>query len=115
MMETNITQTYPKPFSEQIKYDRQRVIKKEAFGQIYLGFYGNENVSVKRIVAQRVKVMQRIELQIDLNHDNVIKLYTVENDENFWYGAAFSTFLKRNRSRVQKVKKKVIISFLLLK
>lgn len=96
-IDSNVIRAYPKPFSEKIKYNRSSVIKKGAFGQTYLGSYDDGIVSVKRIAAHRAQLKQSIELQIDLDHDNVVKLYTVEDDEDFWYGAAvfFFTFLKR--------------------
>ena len=89
MMNLKIIRAYPKPWSAEIKYDRPILIKKGAFGQIYLGSYNHRKVSVKRIAAHRVQLKQCIDFQINLNDKNVVKLYTVEHDEDFWFGAVF--------------------------
>ena len=76
---------HAKTFSRKIKFDRSDVILKGAFGIVFLGLFNNEIVRVKRIAVHRVKLRQNMDLQINLDHENVVKLFTVEDDEDFWY------------------------------
>jgi serine/threonine protein kinase len=65
----------------EISFDRSEVLGRGGYGKVFKGFWRGRPVAVKRIVLtsdeQEEKSLQR------LDHDNVIKLYHAERDENF--------------------------------
>ena len=76
---------YPKAFSGRIKWNRSNVIQKGAFGLVFLGDYDDKIARVKRIAEHRVQQERNIDLQVSLKHENIVKLLTVEYDEDFRY------------------------------
>ena len=87
MVESN-ERIYPKKVSGEIKCNRTSIVKKGAFGIVFRGVYNNKNVRVKRIAVDRVQQQRHnVDLQVELNHKNVVKLLTVEGDDDFWYYA----------------------------
>jgi serine/threonine protein kinase len=65
----------------EISFDRSEVLGRGGYGKVFKGFWRDRPVAVKRIVLtsdeQEEKSLQR------LDHENVIKLYHAERDENF--------------------------------
>ena len=75
--------TYPKPFSGKIKYDRNDVLG-EGNSTVYRGTYKSKDVAVKRIVLQPSTSADReFTTQTKLDHQNVLKILTVEQDPDF--------------------------------
>lgn len=84
-MDSQICCTYPKPFSGKIIYDRSNMIEKGAFGMVFLGSYDNKKVCIKRISTERVQKKSFVDLKINLDHENIVKLHTVEYNDDFWF------------------------------
>lgn len=70
------------PFSGKIKLDLKSVLGKGNFGSVYEGTYEGRQVAVKRILVENVSPRE-IKLHPTLEHENVLKVYAVEEDENF--------------------------------
>ena len=70
------------PFSGKIKLDLKSVLGNGSFGSVFKGTYESEQVAVKRILVVKVSARE-IKLQPTLDHENVLKVYAVEEDENF--------------------------------
>jgi hypothetical protein len=76
---------YPKPFSNEIKFDRNEVL---GIGNsvVFHGTYNGLPVAVKRIeVFKLSKEDREIRTQVKLDHENVLKIVTVEQDLDFRY------------------------------
>jgi hypothetical protein len=74
---------YPKPFSNKIKYERKDVIG-EGISIVYRGTYEDNKVAVKRIVLRpSLNEDREFKAQLKLNHQNVLKILTVEQDADF--------------------------------
>ena len=93
---------YPKPFSGQITWDRSFLIQKETFAFVYRGVYDNDNVRVKRIEEYRVQQERNVDLQANLKHENIVKILTIEHNEDFWYCTNFLFLMKYSLHNIRK-------------
>ncbi len=76
---------YPKPLSGKIKFDRNNVLG-ERNSTVFRGTYKGKDVAVKRIELKPLKTADReYTTQIKLDHQNVLKILTVEQDKDFRY------------------------------
>ncbi len=73
-----------------IKNDREKGYMRRdrlgmgSFAIVFLGSYKGKEVAVKRIEIDRVDPDDReVKLQIDLEHDNVLKILSVDEDEDY--------------------------------
>jgi hypothetical protein len=74
---------YPIPFSKKIQYEKKDVIG-EGNSIVYRGTYEDNKVAVKRIVLRpSLNEDREFKAQLKLNHQNVLKILTVEQDEDF--------------------------------
>ncbi len=74
---------YPKPFSNKIQYQRKDVLG-EGNSIVYRGTYEDEEVAVKRIVLRpSLNEDREFKAQLKLNHQNVLKILIVEQDDDF--------------------------------
>ena len=74
---------YPKPFSNEIQFDRNEVLGR-GNSVVYRGTYKGLPVAVKRIVVDLLSKEDReIRTQVKLDHENVLKIVTVEQDLDF--------------------------------
>lgn len=74
---------YPKPFSKKIHYERKDVLG-EGNSIVYRGTYEEEEVAVKKIVLRpSLNEDREFKAQLKLNHQNVLKILTVEQDADF--------------------------------
>lgn len=73
----------PKSFSGKINRSKD-ILGKGAYGVVYRGTYEDEQVAVKRIQLDTLGSEDReVKLQIKLDHENVLKILTVEDDDDF--------------------------------
>ena len=79
---------YPKPFSGEIKFERENVLG-ASNSPVYRGTFDGKTVAVKRILKSNesslTEVDREIAAQIRLNHQNVVKMITAEEDDDFRY------------------------------
>ena len=78
---------YPKPFSGEIKFERENVLGKSN-STVFRGTFNGQSVAVKRIERRYPPSPgedREIAAQIHLNHRNVIKMITAEQDDDFRY------------------------------
>ena len=79
---------YPKPFSGEIKFEKRNVLG-ESNSPVYRGTFDGKTVAVKRILKSNesslTEVDREIAAQIHLNHRNVVKMITAEEDDDFRY------------------------------
>lgn len=74
---------YPKPFSNKIQYERKDVLG-EGNSIVYRGTYEDNKVAVKRIVLRpSLNEDREFKAQLKLNHQNILKILTVEQDADF--------------------------------
>ena len=75
---------YP-PLSGKIKFDRKKLLGKGGFADVYEGTYEEKPVAVKRILVTNLNISleREINLQPRLQHENVLKILTVEQDDDF--------------------------------
>jgi hypothetical protein len=75
--------SYPKPFSNKIELDKNKVLGR-GNSVVYRGSYERHPVAVKRIVVDTLSKEDReVKTQVRLDHDNVLKILTVEQDADF--------------------------------
>ena len=78
---------YPKPFTKKINFERENVLG-ASNSPVYRGTFEDKPVAIKRI-ARRYPPSpgedREIAAQIRLNHQNVVKMITAEEDKNFRY------------------------------
>ena len=82
-----------KPLSGKIKFEKddsgERIVLGESNSFVYRGTFDGKTVAVKRILksnkSSSTEVDREIEAQIDLNHENVVKMITAEEDVDFRY------------------------------
>lgn len=67
------------------QFDRQTILGQGAYGPVFAGEWNNVTVAVKRIQLHDLLSDREESTMKDLNHRNVVKLYAVEEDENFKY------------------------------
>ena len=78
---------YPKPFSREIKFERENVLG-ASNSPVYRGTFDGKTVAVKRILKSNESSLtedREIAAQIRLNHQNVVKMITAEEDDDFRY------------------------------
>jgi serine/threonine protein kinase len=71
-----------------LTFDRQKVLGKGGFATVYEGVWGKSKtkVAVKRIVVGDAATNEQEEMALKmLDHENVIKLFHVEEDQDFKY------------------------------
>lgn len=80
-----MAQPYPLPISGEISYDRRMLLGKSPVFKVYKGNYKGEPVAVKRSKVEFAfrKFNREMELLPKLNHENVVKILTVEQDYDF--------------------------------
>ncbi|KAI9561484.1 hypothetical protein GHT06_012442 [Daphnia sinensis] len=77
---------FPKPWSGNIEVNKGDVLGKGGFGIVYRGTYNGETIAVKKIMLENVdKHNREVTLQIQLDHENVLKILTVEQSDDFRY------------------------------
>ena len=81
----NWKRLYPKPFSGKITFDRKKLLGQGGFAAVYEGTYESDRVAVKRIPVYflNTTLERGIGLQPTLNHENVLKILAIEEDEDF--------------------------------
>ncbi|KAI9561049.1 hypothetical protein GHT06_012005 [Daphnia sinensis] len=67
------------------EFDRKEILGQGAYGPVFAGKWNNIDVAVKRIQLHDLLGDREESTMKDLDHQNVIKLYAVEEDENFKY------------------------------
>ena len=78
---------YPKPFSGEIKFERENVLG-ASNSPVYRGTFEDKPVAIKRIERRYPPSPgedREIEAQIHLNHRNVVKMIAAEEDDDFRY------------------------------
>ena len=77
---------YPKPFSGDIKFERRNVLG-ASNSTVYRGTFEEKTVAVKRILKSQSSLTEDREItaQINLDHQNVVKMLTAEQDDDFRY------------------------------
>lgn len=65
------------------EFDRKTILGQGAYGPVFAGEWNNVTVAVKRIQLHDLLSDREESTMKDLNHRNVVKLYAVEEDENF--------------------------------
>ena len=73
---------YPLNFSGQITIIRNEELGKGSYGKVFVGIYNGDRVAVKRIEHHLVD-NREVEVQIQLRHENVVNILTVEEDLDF--------------------------------
>jgi serine/threonine protein kinase len=69
-----------------LTFDRQKVLGKGGFATVYEGVWGETKVAVKRILIGDAASNEQEEKALKmLDHTNVIKLFDMEEDQDFRY------------------------------
>ncbi|KAI9561449.1 hypothetical protein GHT06_012406 [Daphnia sinensis] len=69
-----------------IIYFTNDLLGEGSYGNVYRGIFNGESVAVKKILLKRsVKEEREVELQIKLNHKNVLAILNVAEDDDFRY------------------------------
>lgn len=79
----------PKKVSLPIDFNRKMPLGRGEFGTVYQGTFNGMEVAVKRIIVFDLKDQlfdsQEEKIMKEMNHENVLKLYHVHEDEDFKY------------------------------
>lgn len=73
---------------QEIRFEEQAFLSSGAYGAVYRGKYHDQSVAVKRILLadfQGIDIEKEEEALVGLDHENVVKLLHVEQDELFKY------------------------------
>lgn len=65
----------------EISFDRSEVLGKGGYGTVYKGSWNGQPVAVKRVVLTNDEQEEKSLRELD--HENVIKLFHAESDDNF--------------------------------
>jgi hypothetical protein len=66
--------------------NREKILGKGKYGIVYEGVWGETKVAVKRIpIDNAASSKGELNMQIAFDHENVVKLFHVEEDEDFKY------------------------------
>ncbi len=67
-------------------YMKRDILGKGTFGIVFRGSYRDEEAAVKRLELARLMDAgddREVKLQIDLEHDNVLRILSVDEDEDY--------------------------------
>ena len=67
----------------EIKFERDAKLGEGGYGEVFLGTFKNEKVAVKRV--QLSKCDDKEKTFKELDHENVVKLFHFETDDDFKY------------------------------
>ena len=70
--------------------DRKNFIGQGSFGVVYKGTFESKSVAVKRIIVEKASARE-IKWQPTLQHENVLKVITVEQNDDFRYELMYLT------------------------
>ena len=84
---------YPKPFSGKIVFDRKVLLGIGGYGVVYKGTFEGEPVAVKKIIVEKASAKE-IKWQPKLQHENVLKVITVEQGDELRYGLGRTSYFK---------------------
>ncbi len=82
---------YPRCFSGTIKFEKEGVIGKGE-SVVYRGSYNGRSIAVKKVELKHSPFMEEIASKIKLEHLNVVKILTVEQDTDFGYRNSIQLF-----------------------
>jgi serine/threonine protein kinase len=69
-----------------IQYSKEDVLGRGTYGDVYLGILNKEKVAVKKILLNRSEKEEReVDLQKILDHENILKILQVVEDDDFRY------------------------------
>ena len=67
----------------EIRFERSALLEKGVYGHAFLGTFENRKVAVKRVLLS--KCDNKEETVKKLDHENVVKLFHFESDDDFMY------------------------------
>lgn len=70
-------------FSGRIIIERSKLLGKGAFATVFAGKYEGSDVAVKRVEHHLHVDDREVYVQIQLQHDNVVRIFAVEDDDDF--------------------------------
>jgi serine/threonine protein kinase len=77
---------YKKIGDTEIQYSKEDVLGRGTYGDVYLGIFNKEQVAVKKILLNRSEKEEReVDLQKILDHENILKILQVVEDDDFRY------------------------------
>jgi serine/threonine protein kinase len=77
---------YKKVGDTGIQYSKEEVLGRGTYGDVYLGIFNKEKVAVKKILLNRSEKEEReVDLQKILDHENILKILQVVEDDDFRY------------------------------
>jgi serine/threonine protein kinase len=77
---------YKKISDTGIQYSKEDVLGRGTYGDVYLGIFNKEKVAVKKILLNRSEKEEReVDLQKILDHENILKILQVVEDDDFRY------------------------------
>ncbi len=69
-----------------VQYSKENLLGRGTYSDVYLGIFKKEKVAVKKILLNRSeKDGREVDLQKNLNHENVLKICRVVEDDDFRY------------------------------
>jgi hypothetical protein len=72
--------------NHQLTINREKILGKGKYGIVYEGVWGETKVAVKRIpIDNAASSKGELNMQIAFDHENVVKLFHVEEDDDFKY------------------------------
>ncbi|XP_046460945.1 CBL-interacting serine/threonine-protein kinase 20-like [Daphnia pulex] len=77
---------YKKVGDTGIQYSKEDVLGRGTYGDVFLGIFNKEQVAVKKILLNRSEKEEReVDLQKILDHENILKILQVVEDDDFRY------------------------------